>query len=140
MGKDLQIEVNNGLGYIGAAMALAKVVLPVCKHRAKPTMGKFAKELFDGGLEESGDHLAIFKECVKFARINHSKYRTAFANNCRPAHGAGLAAGPARMVCGIEMPLGVRHQSQYPAGSVADARHVGHRAVGVIGKWQVGSG
>ena len=56
------------------------------------------------------------------------------------AHRAGLAAGPAGMMRGIEMPLGVRHQAQYPAGSVADAGHVGHRAVGVVGKGQMGGG
>ena len=50
------------------------------------------------------------------------------------AHRAGLAAGPAGMLRGVDVPLGMRHQAEDAAAGVAQPGHVGHRAVGIVGK------
>ena len=60
-------------------------------------------------------------------------------NTCSPSPvGTRSAPRPPRVLRRVDVPLGVRHQAQHPAGRVADACHVGHRAVGIVGKRQVG--
>src|SRR6266566_4323820 len=49
------------------------------------------------------------------------------------AGGFGFAAGPPRMLGGIDVALRVRHEAENVARRIADARYVAIGAVGIVG-------
>ena len=49
---------------------------------------------------------------------------------------ARFAAGPAGVLCGVDVAFRVRHQPQHAAARVAHAGDVAHRSVGIVGKRQ----